>query len=137
MFASILRRFKVELRADFQQYYTLNLDKLGIDYRISHAADLAVMLPQDSRVMRQVDPANAWGWQEHLLADIVNRVRWLQWAKTPDGAKNRNHPVPLEAPKRLRQVIPVNPVHRVEKYAHRLSLPRKGIKHVLQQKEKC
>jgi len=124
MLASMLCRYRLELRADFQQYYTLNLDKLGVEYRIMHAADLAVMLPQDSRVMRQIDPANAWGWQEHLLADLVNRVRWLQWAKTPDGVKNRNHPTPIEIPGRTIHQEPSALVYQVTEYARRLCLPR-------------
>ena len=125
MFASMYHRYKIELRADFQQYYTLDIDKLGVDYSIVHAADLAVMLPQSSRVMCRIDPANAWGWQEHLLADLVNRVRWLQWAKTTDGAKNRNHPKPIEAPKRAVRKEPQNPVYRTAEYARRLGMPRR------------
>jgi hypothetical protein len=37
------------LRADFQQWYGLNLDDMGGDYSISHAACLAAQLPGDSR----------------------------------------------------------------------------------------
>lgn len=33
-----------------------------------------------------------WGLQEMLLADIGDTLRWLQWAKTKDGQKNRNPP---------------------------------------------
>lgn len=125
MFASMLGRYKLELRADFQQFYTLDIDRMGKDYKIVHAAELAVMLPQDSRVMVRIDPANAWGWTEHLLADAVNRLRWLQWAKTPDGAKNRNHPRPIEPPRLVAKETPSNPVYGVGEYAQRLSLPRK------------
>jgi len=125
VFASMYHRYKIELRADFQQYYTLNIDKMGVDYSIVHAADLAVMLPQSSRVMCRIDPANAWGWTEHLLADLVNRVRWLQWAKTTDGAKNRNHPKPIEPPKRVIKKEPQNPVYRAAEYARRLGMPRR------------
>lgn len=124
MFASILKRYRSELRADFQQYYALNLDYLGIDYGIVHAADLAVMLPPESRVMRSIDPANAWGWKEHLLADIANRLRWLQWAKTTDGAKNRNRPELIQVPKREIKKPPVNPTYTAEEYAKRLALAR-------------
>ena len=99
---------------------------MGKDYSVVHAADLTVMLPQKSRVMKRIDPANAWDWEEHLLADMVNRLRWLQWAKTPDGAKNRNHPKPIEAPKRVVKKVPINPVLRVDEYARRLGRPRKA-----------
>jgi len=127
VFASIYQHYKLELRADFQQYYSLNLDRLGSDYSVTHAADLTVMLPLKSRVMKAIDPANAWDWTEHLLADMVNRVRWLQWAKTTDGAKNRNHPKPVETPKREVKKPPINPIHRIDEYAKRLALPRKTL----------
>ena len=129
MFASMLGRYRLELRADLQQYYALNLDDMGRSYKVSHAADLAVMLPEGSRVMRRIDPSNAWGWQEYLLADLVNRVRWLQWAKTPDGAKNRNHPKPIEPPKPVAREEVQNPILNIKEYARRLRLPRqqKGV----------
>ena len=39
-----------ELRADFQQFYGLNIDRMGADYSILHAADIAVQLPYEARV---------------------------------------------------------------------------------------
>jgi len=127
----MINRYKQELRADFQQYYTLNIDEMGVGYRVGHAAELAVMLPQESRVMQRIDPENAWGWQEYLLADLVNRVRWLQWAQTPDGAKNRNHPNPIMAPRRHVEQAAQNPIHEVREYARQLNRPRKTGKKAL------
>lgn len=39
-----------ELRADFQQFYGLNIDRMGEEYSLLHAADLAVQLPFEARV---------------------------------------------------------------------------------------
>ena len=50
------------------------------------------MLPPVARIRIAVDPSAAWGWSEHLLADISYSLRWLVWSKTKDGSKNRNRP---------------------------------------------
>lgn len=39
------------MRADFQQFYALNLDEMGGAYGIGHAACLAAQLPFGSRVI--------------------------------------------------------------------------------------
>ena len=39
-----------------------------------------------------------WTLTNHLLAMIVDVLRWLQWAKTKDGQKNRNRPDPIARP---------------------------------------
>ena len=92
MFARIHKRYALELRADLQQFYGLNIDGLGKDFRISHAVDLTVMLPANARIRTAAEPATVWGWNEYLLADISYSLRWLVWSKTKDGSKNRNHP---------------------------------------------
>lgn len=35
-----------------------------------------------------------WGYTEYLLADLIDLVALLWWAKTEDGQKNRNRPKP-------------------------------------------
>lgn len=49
--AFFLRKYPDELRADFQQYYGLNLDEMGGAYSISHAACLAAQLSGASRTI--------------------------------------------------------------------------------------
>lgn len=39
-----------------------------------------------------------WGKTNMLLADAVDALKWLVWAKTRDGSKNRNQPTPIERP---------------------------------------
>lgn len=39
-----------------------------------------------------------WTLTNRLLAIIADVLRWLQWAKTSDGRKNRNQPEPIPRP---------------------------------------
>ncbi|WP_052372591.1 DUF5361 domain-containing protein [Nocardia otitidiscaviarum] len=39
-----------------------------------------------------------WGLKEMLLADMVDSLRWLVWAKTKDAQKGRNRPKPVPRP---------------------------------------
>lgn len=39
-----------------------------------------------------------WTLTNMLLAAIADALRWLQWAKTPDGKRNRNRPKPIQRP---------------------------------------
>lgn len=39
-----------------------------------------------------------WSLNEYLLADVVDTLRWLQWAKTEDGSRGRNRPRPVPRP---------------------------------------
>ncbi len=43
---------------------------------------------------------NDWRWQlsEQLLADAVESLRWLVWAKTKDAQHKRNMPKPIPRP---------------------------------------
>ena len=75
------------LRADFQQYYHLNLDGMGRDYTTLHAADLLAQLPEGARVWRAYDERAVWTAERTLLAAIVNNLNWLVWSKTKDGQR--------------------------------------------------
>ena len=81
-----------ELRADFQQFYGLDLDGMGSAYTVDHAACLAAQLPSDSRTVRRIDPGRSWGWCEHLLANIEYWTHALVWAKTKDARNGTNKP---------------------------------------------
>lgn len=72
-----------------------------------------------------------WNLTNELLAGVVDALAWLQWAKTKDGAKNRNRPKPIPRPSndhnrkskgRMSGAVslPVDEVRR------RLSLPRQA-----------
>lgn len=98
MLASMRQRWPMELRADFQQYYGLNLDGMGDAYSVTHAACLAVMLPGESRTMRAIDPACAWGLDQMLTAATANAARAIAWAMS--GGKASDRPEPLLPPGR-------------------------------------
>ena len=70
--ALMRRRWPLQLRADFQQFYNLNIDEMGLANGRRHAADLAVMLPRESRTVRAEHPELEWGEAEYLLAVIAD-----------------------------------------------------------------
>ena len=46
----------------------------------------------ESNLMRAMFPEQAgWNTNSMLLAELVDTVHWLQWVKTKDGQRNRNH----------------------------------------------
>lgn len=128
--AFFYRKRRAELRADFQEHYGLNLDLMGKGYTIRHAADLAVMLPSRSRTFVAIDPSNAWGLQERVLARIEYWCHVAAWMQTRDGQKGRNAPKPLfdaaaHADQRRKDAVALD----VADYAKVLSKPRKEAAH--------
>ncbi|MBF6254398.1 hypothetical protein IU414_06625 [Nocardia farcinica] len=61
------------------------------------AAVIDNLLPT-SAVSRALNPDWMWGLPEMLLADAVDSLRWLVWAKTEDAQKKRNKPKPVPRP---------------------------------------
>lgn len=81
----------------------LRLRELGTE-RLSWR-DLKIILtrmpPDRSALSAERHPEDApWSLSEHLLAESVDSLRMLLWAKTKDGQKNRNRPKPIERPGR-------------------------------------
>ena len=65
---------------------------------ISRKARLLFQLPPESRVLRKMNPALAWGWEEVLLNKANYYLELLFWAKTDDGMKGINKPEPYYPP---------------------------------------
>lgn len=80
----------------------LRLRWLGTDLLTWRDLKIIVQhLSSTSALMQKMDPENAvWGLQEYLLAEVVDTLHWLQWAKTKDAAAKppRNQPDPLPRP---------------------------------------
>jgi hypothetical protein len=127
--AAIYTKHADELRADFQQYYGLNIDCMGYKYSLTHAAVLVEQLPSNSRVYCAIDPGAAWGWQEHLQALQLNALNWLVWSKTKDAEKKRNKPKPVQAPskKHKRLAVGDSVVLPLDDYCKKLSKPRREV----------
>lgn len=92
-----------ELRADFQQYYGLNIDGMGDAYTLSHAACLCAQLPSDARVWRAIMPSEQaellpWTLPVRIAAEQLNELRVIRWLGTQDGADGKNFPEPLLPP---------------------------------------
>lgn len=89
-----------ELRADFQQYYGLNLDDMGNGYSYAHAAVLVAQLPIGSRLLSKMDPRASWTQSEYLLSLIEYDLRVLAWQRTRDAERGQNKPKPPLEPQR-------------------------------------
>lgn len=94
--AIALNKRSSAVRADFQQFYGLNIDNMGSDFSTLHAADLLVELPDNSRVkMMQQEGGSIWTFDRMLAALCVDALNTLVWMQTKDGHKNRNRPKSL------------------------------------------
>ena len=120
------RAYPDELRADFQQYYQLNIDGMGNDFSLFHASILVAQLPSESRCLVKAEPALRWGQQDHLLAEIANNLRLLVWAQTKDATKGKNRPKMIELPAAGAQSQSKQNALTAKDYKRILSRPRGG-----------
>lgn len=100
-------KYADELRADFQQFYGLNLDHMGNGYSHAHAAVLVSQLPIGSRVLSKMDPRASWSQTEYLLSLIEYDLRVLAWQKTKDAEHGRNKPKPPISPEKRDEPLKV------------------------------
>lgn len=87
--------YPAQLRADMQQYYSLNLDGMGSDYTYEHAAALVANLPRSSRIAARENAACEWDDGEYLLYAVEYRLRLISWQL---GGGKGNPPKPLSTP---------------------------------------
>lgn len=92
------RKFPAQVRADVQRFYGLNVDDVGYEFSFRHLADLVACLPRESATLRAYDSRNEWSIDTHLLASVLDVLRWIQWSKTAKGAKNQGQPKPVPRP---------------------------------------
>lgn len=59
---------------------------------------IAANAPAGSRLAAVLDERKAWTPTDWWLRSIEYSLRWLVWAKTKDGQKNRGKPKPTPAP---------------------------------------
>lgn len=62
----------VELRADLQRYFGLDLSRMGQDFTVWHAAACAACLPLGSATLARIDRRLQWTAGEVLLCAIRN-----------------------------------------------------------------
>ena len=53
---------------------------------------------EKSPLGRAVNPDFMWGLQEQLMAEMVDTLHWLKWAKTEAARHRRGMPEPLPRP---------------------------------------
>ena len=89
------------LEADLAEVYGLDLERMGLDYSVGHAAVLAANLPASSRTMRDIDGRLEWGSSEYLLALVVDNLAALRYEESRRaGSKRAEKPEPVERPGR-------------------------------------
>lgn len=113
--ASVVANHEDELRADFQQYYGIDLDA-AIDgqHTAKHIAALAVQLPLDSRISKKANKDNNWALNDVLLAVLINNFRMFVYGMS--DPKKRGRKPELIGPSWLTQqkktlparVLPIN-----------------------------
>lgn len=94
----MLARHPGELRADMQRTYGLDLDRMGTDYTVAHAAELASRLPAGSLTLGAERPELAWTDRDWMLWSIEFSLRVLRWQATEDGRRGVDEPQPLPTP---------------------------------------
>lgn len=119
LFAKLYCNYRIELVADFQQFY--HLDVYGMS--IWRAADLAAALPLESRCMKLLDPLHGWTIRDEIASRIEYWLHVLVWRDTEDAKWKRNVPEQItpkqEKTEKQEFAIPV------DEYAELLSRPRK------------
>ncbi len=100
--AYFLKEYRGALRADFRQYYGVDLrESLARPCGLFDTADLAANLPPGSAVWREHGGPMAWTQAEHFAAAQLHAAQIANWQRTKDGQKGSNPPKPLEPPKSL------------------------------------
>ncbi|NIL86512.1 hypothetical protein RhoFasGS6_03916 [Rhodococcus fascians] len=98
------------------EYELLRFDRrpeqLGTDDLTWRDLQLIVKFaPQDSPLVRTMNPDSIWGLQEQLMAEAVDTLHWLRWAKTKAAEQKRDHPEPIPRPGiEVKEVIGSDPV---------------------------
>lgn len=123
-----LREHSIELRADLQRYYGLNIEDAGSGYSVYHAACLVSCLPQESATFRAIDPDSCWGLLETLLVRIEHDLAIANWLNSKDGEKGRNRPKPIQTRKKQVQNADRRGSFDIDELNRRLALPREEVK---------
>lgn len=95
----MMSNYPQELRADFQQFFGLDIEEIGKSYSLVHACELAAMLPEGSRVLRKIEPALSWDIKDHLLTRLINDFELFMWALGGGESEGNLRPTPIQPPK--------------------------------------
>lgn len=127
MLANGLKNYIPEIKADFRQYYQLDLAKSLIEGELAldDCADLLAQLPSDARFFVAINPANLWTTKDYILADIANNLRMYIYGHSDDAQKGINKPdliLPPGEKQPAKKKLTKNEIKEI------LSKPRKAVK---------
>lgn len=96
MLAQAWAEHPVELRADLQMHYGLNLDRLGVDFDLWHAAACVSCLPLGSCLMSAFDERCSWTRSDLLAHMCLQALCGAKEIRPPfdDGSGGSNGPMP-------------------------------------------
>ena len=99
-----------------QRWFSIDFDDvLNGSVSIIQAASCVAYLPPDGAVaFEQNGEKVVWDIDRQINADIANSLRWLVWAKTKDGQKNRNRPRMIEQPKESKEKLRVYDIETMD-----------------------
>lgn len=78
----------MQVRADLQRYYGLNIDRIGEDFGAFHAAACLSCLPPGSALLREIDGRFAWTNGDFLLHGIAQMLAGKEIPYPWDNKKN-------------------------------------------------
>ena len=125
--ASVIAFDEAPLRADLQQFYGIDLDAAASGLHTTrHIAMLVSQLPQESRLVRALNPDMRWSLTDVLLAVMVNKFGMYVWGIS--DKKRRGPKPPLVGPSYMteanRKSLPTR-VLPINELMEELSKPRR------------
>jgi hypothetical protein len=79
-----------QLRADLQQYYSIDMDDaMRGAHSVHHISCLLVQLPPDARIRTVTDPDSYWTLNDTLLASVLNSVNSLIYGMSDKQKRGR------------------------------------------------
>ena len=121
------RLHEAQLRADFQQYYGIDLDHaMAGGHTAHHIACLAMHLPPKARTLVSEDRDMSWGLEEVLLASVLNSLNGLLWGMGDPRKRGRRPELvgPSKLTERGKKSLPAR-VMPVSELMEKLSQPRR------------
>lgn len=90
----------MQVRADLQRYYGLNIDRFGTDFGAFHAAACLSCLPPGSALLAEIDQRTTWNTTDYMLHGIAQMLAgkeipypWDKKENAIDGIESEGLPL--------------------------------------------
>lgn len=123
--ASVIAENESMLRADLQQFFSIDLDMaMSGKHSAEHIAQLVAHLPQEARLVHSVNADSQWTLTDTLLAALINNFRMFVYGMS--DPKKRGKKPELIGPSWMttqKKTLPAR-VLPIEKLMEELNKPR-------------